>query len=274
MVVVESDYKDIVPAYFVSPDGVRATSEIVACEVAVRISFHDVYFDVISCTPQDLEDFAYGVAFSLGAIGCAADVDSCEIIATGKGIDIDIRLRKGCCVPAEALKRCPVSGLQRQQRDVVLHPLQEGCEVQPVELSGVFGAEAIWRASSTLLSLQGMHRATGATHAAVFVDKTGTYRYLREDIGRHCAVDKLIGALVRDGVDPREGFVYLSSRCALDLVVKCARYGIGLVATVSAPTTAVLQFAQQANVTLCAFARGDHFTVYTHPERLRGVLAS
>ena len=87
-------------------------------------------------------------------------------------------------------------------------------------------------------------------------------------IGRHNAVEKLVGQLVRNKVDPASGFAFLSSRCALELVNKLARYGIGVVATVSAPTSAVIDFALEANVTLCAFARRKRFTVYTHPEHI------
>lgn len=122
--------------------------------------------------------------------------------------------------------------------------------------------------SRGLLSRQGMHRATGATHAAVFADFEGRPVLMREDVGRHNAVDKLVGALMRAGSDPTEGFVYLSSRCALELVAKCARVGVRIVATVSAPTSAVLDFAETEGIMLCAFAREGRFTVYTHPERL------
>jgi FdhD protein len=127
---------------------------------------------------------------------------------------------------------------------------------------------AICAASQGLLERQRMHIDTGATHAASFVDRHGTFLYMSEDIGRHNAVDKLVGQLVRNHVDPSSGFVFLSSRCALELVNKVARYGVGVVATVSAPTSAVIEFAREANVTLCAFARGNRFTVYTHPERI------
>ena len=120
--------------------------------------------------------------------------------------------------------------------------------------------------SRSLLSAQGMHRATGATHAAVFADRAGAPVILREDVGRHNAVDKLFGAMLRSGLDPCDGFAYLSRRCALELVAKLERAGVRVVGAVSAPTSAVIDFAEREGVALAAFARDGRFTVYAHPE--------
>ena len=129
-------------------------------------------------------------------------------------------------------------------------------------------AAAIWKASRELVEHQGMRKRSGSTHAAAFVDRDGRFLHLREDVGRHNSLDKLIGALLRNHVDPAEGFVFLSSRCALELVCKAARYRIGLIATVSAPTSAAVAYAEASGITLCAYSREERFTVYANPGRV------
>ncbi len=236
-------------AWYVEGSKWSSTVEAVALEEAVAIYCNDRLVEEISCTPEDLEDLAVGYLFTSGKIGCPDEVGGVEVCG-------------GDCAAAVRVVALPQSPF----------PATQGLS----QIGGGTGAagsfrvapEAVHRASAALLGVQAMHRDTGATHAAAFADFEGRYRYVREDIGRHNAVDKLIGALLRDRIDPTCGFVHLSSRCALDLVRKCAAYGIRLISTVSAPTSAVLSFADERGITLCAFARNGHFTVYTHPENL------
>lgn len=242
-------YKKMCDAWYVEGNKWSSTVEAVALEEAVGICCNGCFVEEISCTPEDLEDLAVGYLFTSGRIGCRDELESVEVC--GEDCAVTVRV--------VAPPRAPV--------------LAQRASLQGDGSGGAAGSfriapEAVHRASSALLDVQAMHRATGATHAAAFADLEGHYRYVREDIGRHNAVDKLIGALLRDCVDPTCGFVHLSSRCALDLVRKCAAYGIRLISTVSAPTSAVLSFADEQGITLCAFARNGHFTVYTHPENL------
>lgn len=246
---------------------VERITEKVALEVPVSVFYDGICFNVLSCTPRDLTDLAYGVSFSNGIIEAASDIVSVDIVEDEASCDIDIILRPGLQVDADKSRLSAVSGLGR--RDVA-DELTSYFPAQMVYLpdAAPIPPTAIARASRELRGLQGMHRQTGATHAAAFVDRDGEFLYISEDIGRHNAVDKLIGRLLLEQVDPTGGFVYLSSRCALELVNKVARYGIGVIATVSAPTSAVIDFATEANVALCAFARDGRFTIYTHPERI------
>ena len=227
----------------VTQDGVFPLTEFVAVEVPMDISFNGSYYAAASLSPTDLDDYAYGYALTAGVIENYNDIARVEYSFDCGRIDLSITLK-------EKSKRAKRASLVLTQPAEKLKPA------------------AIWHVSESLVSLQKLYAQTGATHAAVFANFNGEVEFLREDVGRHNVVDKLIGALMRAKVNPCTGFVFLSSRCALELVQKCARYGICIVATVSAPTSAVLDFAEREGITLCAFCRGKRFTIYTHPEHL------
>ncbi len=245
-----------VEALLVSEKGCEKTDESVAIEVHADFVVNDIWWASTALTPIDLTDCAYGALFSAGSIVTPEEVVALEVAHHDKGVAVKVRLNE------EATARHMRAMEQGTQSS------NPPCVAMGETDAGPLKPEAIWRMSRSLLSKQGMHRATGATHAAVFADREGQPLIMREDVGRHNAVDKLIGALLRAGVDTGEGFVYLSSRCALELVTKCAHAGVRVVATVSAPTTAVLDFAAEHDVTLCAFARDGRFTIYAHPERI------
>ena len=233
----------------VTEDGVVIVPEVVAREIPVDVFINGTHYLSISLSPQDIEDYAFGMAFSAGLIESSDDIANVEYSAESNPIELRITLKD-----AVELNQ---NGMSVEKPTIRL--------VEPTQL---LSPEAIWRVSESLVSLQTIYQATGATHAAVFADLNGEAMIIREDVGRHVVVDKLIGALIRGGVNPSHGFVFLSSRCALELVTKCARYGTSIIATVSAPTSAVIDFAEYEGVTLCAFSRGRRFTIYTHPERL------
>ncbi len=236
----------------VGEEGRLWLTEKVAVEVRADVRVDGAPWASTALSPCDLEDYAYGVAFAGGLASRPDDIAGVAVREEGGAIMIDVRLARPRVDPL------PVAG-----------PLLPGdvassrrCARPPLPLA----PEAVWRMSRSLLSAQGMHRATGATHAAVFADRAGAPVILREDVGRHNAVDKLVGAMLRSGLDPCDGFAYLSSRCALELVAKLARAGVRVVAAVSAPTSAVIDFAEREGVALAAFARDGRFTVYAHPE--------
>lgn len=263
----------------VSKEGAEQLALVVAVEEPVNISFNDIYYTASSISPCDLEDYAYGIAFSAGFIESCADIVSVDIAAEGKPIDICIKLRKGLGLSDKDYKLSPISGLRHGEHlieatddsSALSDSSQDNASLiprVPSQPKSLLSPTAIWRVSNDLLPAQTMHQATGATHAAVFADYEGNMLYMREDVGRHSVVDKLIGALLCADVDPEDGFIFLSSRCALELVIKCERFGVKTIATVSAPTSAVLEYAERRGLTLCAFSRGNRFTIYTHPERI------
>jgi FdhD protein len=129
-------------------------------------------------------------------------------------------------------------------------------------------AKAVTRAMRELAERQPLNAETGAVHAAAWALRDGTLACVREDVGRHNALDKLAGAVLRAGVPAHEGFVVITSRGSFELVQKAAILGVPLLAAVSAPTALAVRVAHSAGVTLAGFARGDRLTVYTHPARI------
>lgn len=250
-------------AWLVEGERWTPVDEVVALEAPVSLFFDGRFVGAVSCTPWDLEDLAVGFLFTSGVVRGAQDIGRVVVEERPGGWDVEAF---SCGLAGEG------AGTGRPGGESASNP---GNPAAPASAPAPGGGKdgrvppaAVHRASAALPKSQELRLRTGATHAAAFCDLQGAYRCVREDLGRHNAVDKLIGALLRSGEDPSQGFVHLSSRCALDLVAKCARFGIRLVSTVSAPTTAVIDFALEEGVTLCAFARNGRFTVYTHPERL------
>jgi FdhD protein len=129
---------------------------------------------------------------------------------------------------------------------------------------------SLHRALAALHGRQPLNVATGATHAAGFADRDGQLLLVREDVGRHNALDKLIGAMASAGIDAGNGFAIVTSRASYELAMKAAQVGIPMLAAISAPTTLAIALAESAKLCLVGFARDGHCTVYAHPERLTG----
>jgi FdhD protein len=142
---------------------------------------------------------------------------------------------------------------------------------QPVTGGGAFASiaiEAVARALADLPERQALGRATGATHAAAFADREGAIMLVREDVGRHNALDKLVGAVLRNGLDPAAGFVVVTSRCSFEMVEKAASLGARLIVAISAPTSLAIERARALGVALVAIARRDTVTVFHGAEAL------
>src|SRR5690349_16341798 len=139
---------------------------------------------------------------------------------------------------------------------------------EPVQTPGEFTVEALWRAAAELESRQPVNAETRAVHAAALADSTGALQIVREDVGRHNALDKVIGALLRGGNSAEARFLVVTSRASYELVQKAAAAGIPLLAAVSRPTSLAIKLAEQANITLVGLLRGRSANVYSHPARL------
>lgn len=247
-------------ALLVAEAGCSALVEAVAVEMRADVFVDGALWMSTALTPGDWEDYAYGAAFSGDLVARADEIDRVDVRVEGGAAAIDVRLRtrraSALRAPQPSLPGCSL-------------PASLGGDVRrgrPRRLFAPLAPEAVWRMGRALLPAQTMHQATGAVHAAAFADRAGAPVFVREDVGRRNAVDKLVGAMLRAGTDLQDGFAYLSSRCALELVAKLARAGVRVVAAVSAPTSAVIDFADREGVALAAFARDGRFTVYAHPE--------
>ncbi len=251
-------------------DGTREPgNRKVAIESPVAISFLGIGYAVMMATPANLEDFAVGFAFSERLIDNASDVTAIDIERVENGILLGIELAGER--HDRLLKRvrhrvgetsCGLCGIENLEQ--ALRPLPVAPRPGRIETPAIFAALEELRAH------QPLNDWTGAVHAAAWCDAGGAILAVREDVGRHNALDKLVGHGLRDGRDFGAGFVLLTSRCSYELVEKAALAGIALLVTVSAPTALAVDRAAEAGLTLIALARADAMLVMSDPHGLFG----
>ncbi len=235
-------------------------------EVPVALSYNGTTQAVMMATPNDLADFARGFTLTDG-IAAPEEIIEITVVATDGGYDLQIWLAPGAETRLATRRRtmagpvgCGLCGI-----DSIAEALRPA---RPVTSGLTLSPHDVTRAMALLPSGQALHDATRATHAAGFyVPKHGIVA-LREDVGRHNALDKLAGALLSAGTDPATGAVVLTSRVSIDLVQKCAALGASVLIAASAPTSAAVAMAEAAGLTLIGLARGDGFEIFTHPDRL------
>lgn len=259
---------------------VAQAQEEVAEEVPVALVYNGISHAVMLATPLDLEDFALGFSLSEGIVDSPQDVLDVEVrpadlgasqVLAGspeRGLTVEIKVTLRCFMRLKERRRtlagrtgCGLCGTESLAEAV--RPVSR--EVAPVTVR----AGALAAAMAALPGGQRLQQATGATHAAAWCDLDGTLVMLREDVGRHNALDKLVGALASAGIDPAGGFVAVTSRASYEMVHKAASAGAGLLAAVSAPTGLAVRTAEACGVTLAGFVRGDRAVAYSHPARLQ-----
>lgn len=249
-------------------DGRRNTlDDHVAEEVPVAFVYNDVPFAVMMATPSDLSDFAIGFAISEGIVAHGNDASVERIEHLLEGIEIRVRIPED---RAEALDRRRRSLSGRSGCGVCGSELLEAALRQPppVDADVRVSTTALRKALHALRESQAINAITGATHAAGWAALDGNLQLVREDIGRHNALDKLIGAMHAAGTDPASGFLVVTSRASYEMAMKAASAGIALMAAISAPTALAISLAERANLTLIGFARDDGHAIYTHSHRL------
>lgn len=235
-------------------------------EVAVALEFNGISHAVMLATPLDLEDFALGFGLAEGILASAADFYGCEIVESCDGVTVQMEVSSRSLVGLKERRRtligrtgcglCGTESLSQVQR-----PLPAVADGAPVTAAAIAHAVREMRHSQTLC------QATGSVHAAAWCGTDGTVQLLREDVGRHNALDKLIGAAAR-AATPHDGFIAVTSRASVEMVQKAVIAGARLMAAVSAPTTLAVATAQQAGLTLVGLVRGDDLVIYTHPQRV------
>src|SRR5438045_2721199 len=243
------------------------TTDLVAEEVPVALVYHDAPHVVMLATPADLEDYAVGFTLSEGLVARAEEIRGVEVSYGALSADVHITVawerftqllqrrrnltgRTGCGLcgaesAADAIRECG--------------PVPAGVSVTSAALHAAIGA---------LAGRPPIKPRTGSVHAAAWVVPGEGIRVVREDVGRHNALDKTIGALSRAHADFTAGYMLITSRASYEMVQKCATVGVSLLVALSAPTAFAVRLAQRAGLTLVAFARADQHVVYAHPHRL------
>jgi FdhD protein len=249
--------------------GTRAIPE----ETAVAFTYNTASYAVMMATPQDLDDFAVGFSLTEGVIASPNDIESIDIVEEDVGIELRIWLKAPQASEFLGRRRklagptgCGLCGIES---------LTEAMRPPPQVGEGrVFSPDQIMTALETLAPRQALNLETRAVHAAGFFDPARGLVALREDVGRHNALDKLAGALARDGATADQGIVLLTRRVSVEMVQKSAAIGAPIVVAVSAPTALALRMAEACGMTLVAVARQDGFEIFTHPQRIAGASAS
>ena len=250
-------------------DAQSAQTEPVVEETPVAIVYNGIPHVVMMATPADLEDFALGFSLTEELIGAPEDLEHLQVVRYSRGVEIQAIVAERCAaIIAERTRRltgrtgcgiCGADGVDAVLK--TLHPVSGGA---PIEV------RAIRHAFEALAERQPLNAASGAVHAAGWARADGTLELVREDVGRHNALDKLVGAAVKARVNPVSGFVLVTSRASFEMVQKTTVLGAALMAAISGPTGLAVRVAQQSGLTLVGFARGDRLTAYTHAERLAG----
>lgn len=257
----------LVPATVCTGSAMAEREETVIDEVPVGLVYAGDLFSVMLATPTDLEDFATGFSLSEGIVGSAEElaVTAIDEVTDGVRIRMELPVERLAALLRRKRNLMGGSGCGRCGTDSFAEALRP---LDPVRSTARIAPEAIRRAMAALPSGQRLNRETGAVHAAGFAHPDGRLVAVREDVGRHNALDKLIGALTRTGVDPAGGFVVVSSRCSFEMVHKTAAAGIPLIAAISAPTSLCVGFAEAVGVGVVAYVRDGRFTVYAVPSRV------
>ena len=244
-------------------DGTRTIPE----ETALALTYNGGAYAVMMGTPRDLEDFAIGFSLSEGVIHSPEDIDSLDIVELDDGIELRMWLAQAKADRLSERRRhiagptgcglCGIDSIAEAVRPAAI--VAQGQSFSPRE---------IMAAMQAIPPLQPINIETRAVHAAAFWIPARGVVALREDVGRHNALDKLAGALAREKIAAGEGMVLLTSRVSVEMVQKTAAMGAPLMVAVSAPTALAVRMAEAAGITLAAVARADGFEVFSHPGRI------
>ena len=241
---------------------------IVPEEVPIAFSYGGSSHAVMMATPDDLEDFAVGFSLTEGIISSMEQISSIEAVDSDIGIDVQIMLADDVEDALRARRRsmagpvgCGLCGIESIEQAVR--------KVPDVSAAGVTLTHAdIVRAASLLNETQPLHRETRAVHGAGFYRPGEGLLAVREDVGRHNALDKLCGAVIRSGRNGAGGAVVVTSRISVEMVQKTAILGASILIAISAPTALAIRTAEEAGMTLVALVRGEDFEIFTHPDRI------
>ena len=243
-------------------------TDLIAVEVPVALEYNGISHVVMLASPADLENFALGFSLSEGIIQQASELYACEVEATAAGWLVHLEIAAERFMLLKERRRnlagrtgcglCGTESLEQVTRckTVVSHRHH-------------FTEAAILNGMHAMQNLQPMQKQSGATHAAAWMTAQGQIECVREDVGRHNALDKLIGVMAEQKQDFTAGVLLITSRASYEMVQKAAIMNVGVIAAISAPTSFAVELAEQTGVTLMGFMRDQSYVVYTHADRVR-----
>ncbi|MDL2406329.1 formate dehydrogenase accessory sulfurtransferase FdhD [Rhizobium calliandrae] len=247
---------------------VHSGSRIVPEEVPIAFSYGGTSHAVMMGTPADIEDFAVGFSLSEGIITNIDQIAAIEPVEGEQGIDVQIALIDDAAGALRVRRRhmagpvgCGLCGIESIEQAVRKVPDVSGVSLKVAH-------EDIVKAVALLTDAQLLNRETRAVHGAGFYVSGKGLLCVREDVGRHNALDKLCGAVIRSGHEGAEGVVAVTSRLSVEMVQKAAMLGSSVLIAISAPTALAIRTAEEAGMTLVALVRGDDFEIFTHPQRI------
>jgi FdhD protein len=250
--------------------GSSGGTRVVAEEAPVALTYGRQTYAVMMATPADFEDFAVGFSLTEGVISTPSEITGLEIVAHEKGVELRMTLCDDRDVALMNRRRklagpvgCGLCGVESLEAAIT--------PVRRVQSDARIGRDTIFAALGRIGAHQKLNGETRAVHGAGFWPfDANDFRAVREDVGRHNALDKLCGALARTNGDARSGAVFLTSRVSIEMVQKSAAMNAPIVVAMSAPTALAIRTAEEAGITLAAVAREDGFEVFTHLHRIDG----
>ena len=236
-------------------------------EVPVALVYNGISHVVMMASPKDLSEFAIGFSLSEGIIDAPTEIYGMDVVPSCNGLEVQIELSSRRFMGLKERRRalagrtgCGVCGVE-QLNDI-------GKPVTPLPFTQTFDLTNLDRALRQLSSVQPVGQLTGCTHAAAWIASDGELIGGHEDVGRHVALDKLLGHRAREGADWQQGAALVSSRASYEMVQKSAMCGVEILFAVSAATTLAVEVAERCNLTLVGFCKPGRATIYTHPQRL------
>ncbi|WP_395304979.1 formate dehydrogenase accessory sulfurtransferase FdhD [Enterobacter sp. ECC-019] len=249
------------------PHITHATPDFLAEEVPVALVYNGISHVVMMASPKDLELFAIGFSLSEGIIDHPQEIYGMDVVQTCNGLEVQIELSSRRFMGLKERRRalagrtgCGVCGVE-QLNDI-------GKPVVPLPFTQTFDLAHLNHALEHLNDVQPIGQLSGCTHAAAWVLPSGDIAGGHEDVGRHVALDKLLGRRARESDVWKQGAALVSSRASYEMVQKSAMCGVEILFAVSAATTLAVEVAERCNLTLVGFCKPGRATVYTHPQRL------